>query len=405
MNSETDSNIIIRIAARGDGVTADGRHVPLAAPADRLRDDGGLDLGPNHVDPLCQHFPICGGCQLQHLSDNAYADYVRDRVIGALAGQDVPVGEVRPAIVSSPKTRRRAALRAARFGRHFQLGFNGQGSHRVVDMQQCEILHPALSELVAPLRALLAERLPDRRSAQVKMTLVDQGVDILIEGLEASDLASAEALSDFAKAHGLARLSLDNGYGPETRWEPEPLTVTLGGVAVPFAPYSFLQATQEGEGALVAGVTEAVGSAKIVADLFCGLGTFALALSEGRKIYAAEAAREPLMALKAAGGKARRAVITEHRDLFRRPLMAADASKFDAIVLDPPRAGAEEQVRELASSTVPIIAYVSCNPATFARDAKKLVAGGYTLDWVQPVGQFRWSTHIELVGRFSKASS
>lgn len=403
MTLEADSsNTIIRIAARGDGVTADGRHVPLAAPGDKLRADGGLDIGPNHVDALCQHFPICGGCQLQHLSDEAYADYVRDRVIGALAGQDVPVGEVRPAVVSSLKTRRRAALRAARFGRHFQLGFNGQGSHRVVDMQQCEILHPALFALVAPLRTLLAERLPDRRSAQVKMSLVDQGVDVLIEGLEATDLAAAEALSAFAEVHGLARLSLDNGYGPEARWEPEPLTITLGGVAVPFAPYSFLQATEEGEAALVAGVADAVGSAKIVADLFCGLGTFALALSEGRKIYAAEAAREPLMALKAAAGKAGRTVMTEHRDLFRRPLMAADASKFDAIVLDPPRAGAEEQVRELASATVPVIAYVSCNPATFARDAKKLVAGGYKLDWVQPVGQFRWSTHIELVGRFSR---
>lgn len=396
-------NEIIRIAARGDGVTADGRHVPLAAPGDSLRDDGGLDLGPNHVEPVCQHFPICGGCQLQILSDDAYTIYVRDRVAGALAGQDVTFGEVRDAIISPPKTRRRAALRAARFGRHFQLGFNGQGSHRVVDMQQCEILHPRLFELVAPLRAMLASRLPDRRTAQIKMTLADQGVDVLIEGLEATDLAAAEGLSAFAQEHGIARLSLDNGYGPETRWEPEPLRIDLGGVTVPFAPYSFLQATKEGEAALVAAVEEAVGDTKIVADLFCGLGTFALELSKTRKVYAAEAAREPLMALKAAAGKATRTVITEHRDLFRRPLMAADASKFDAVVLDPPRAGAEEQVKELASSTTPIIAYVSCNPATFARDAKKLVAGGYRLDWVQPVGQFRWSTHIELVGRFSRS--
>ncbi len=397
-----DPNLILRIAARGDGVTADGRHVPLAAPGDRLREDGGLDLGPNHAEPVCRHFPICGGCQLQHLSDSAYADYVRDRVIGGLAGQDVVADAVREAIVSPPRTRRRAALRAARVGRNFQLGFNGQGSHRIVDMEQCEILHPALFALVAPLRALLAPLVGDKRSVQVKLSLVDQGADVLIEGLGAEDLKAIEAFTTFAREQGLARLSLDNGFGPEAQWEPEPLTITLGGVAVPFAPYAFLQATQEGEAALVAAVREAVGDAKTVADLFSGLGTFALALSEGRKIYAAEAARDPLLALKAAAGRAGRAVLTEHRDLFRRPLMAGDASKFDAVVLDPPRAGAEDQVRELAASTVPVIAYVSCNPATFARDAKKLIASGYRLDWVQPVGQFRWSTHVELAARFSR---
>ena len=402
MSVEILSNEIIRIAARGDGVTADGRHVPLSAPGDRLREDGGLDLGPNHSAPLCQHFPICGGCQLQHLTDSAYAAYVRDRVVGALAGQDIMCDDVRPAIISPPRTRRRAALRGTRFGRHFQLGFNGQGSHRVVDMQQCEILHPDLFALVAPLRAMLAARLPDRRSAQVKMSRVDQGVDVLIEGLEATDLAAAEALSDFAQSYKLARLSLDNGYGPETRWEPEPLTITLGGLPVAITPYSFLQATEEGEAALVDAVKSAIGDAKMVADLFCGLGTFALAVADGRKVYAAEAAREPLFALKSAAGLGGKAVLTDHRDLFRRPLMAADASRFEAIILDPPRAGAEEQVRELAASTAPVIAYVSCNPATFARDAKKLVASGYRLDWVQPVGQFRWSTHVELASRFSR---
>ncbi len=399
-----DPDLVLRIAARGDGVTGDGRHVPLSAPGDRVREDGGLELGPNHAEPVCRHFPICGGCQLQHLSDPAYGDYVRDRVAGSLAGQDVEAGAVRPAIVSPPRTRRRAALRAARFGKHFQFGFNGQGSHRVVDMQQCEILHPQLFALVAPLRALLASFVPDRRSAQVKLTLADQGADVLVEGIAADGLRDIEKLTGFAQDHKLARLSIDNGFGPETQWEPEPMTITLGGVPVPFAPYSFLQATAEGEAALIAAVREAVREARTIADLFCGLGTFALALSEGRKIYAAEAAREPLLALKTASARTGRAVLTEHRDLFRRPLMAADASKFDCVLLDPPRAGAEEQVRELASSAVPVIAYVSCNPATFARDAKKLVAGGYALDWVQPVGQFRWSTHVELAARFSRAA-
>lgn len=397
------SDEIIRIAARGDGVTSDGRHVPLSAPGDRLDPNGGLLLGPNHVEPVCRHFPICGGCQLQQLSDTAYADYVRDRVVGALAGQDVAHGEVHPAIVSLPRTRRRAALRAARFGRHFQLGFNGQGSHRVVDMKQCDVLHPALFALIDPLKGLLEKRVPDRDSAQVKLSLVDQGVDVLIEGVEASDLAAVEALTGFAQEHSLARLSLDSGFGPEARWEPEPLTITLGGVAVPFTPYSFLQATAEGEQALVAAVVKAVGDATVIADLFAGLGTFALSLSPGRKIYAAEAARDPVLALKSASSQAGRQVMVEHRDLFRRPVMAEDLGKFDGVVLDPPRAGAEEQIGQLAGANVPVIAYVSCNPASFARDAKRLVAGGYRLDWVQPVGQFRWSTHVELVGRFSRS--
>jgi 23S rRNA (uracil1939-C5)-methyltransferase len=228
------------------------------------------------------------------------------------------------------------------------------------------------------------------------MTLADQGVDLLLEGIAADTLEAAEAMTAFARDNGLARVALDDGYGAQTIWEPEPVTITLSGTAVALPHGAFLQATAEGEAALVAAVREAVGEAGLVADLFAGLGTFALALSG--KVYAAEGARDAALALKAAG----RALFVDHRDLFRRPLDIAELSRFEAVVLDPPRAGAREQILLLAASSVPNIAYVSCNPATFARDAKVLIDGGYRLDWVRPVGQFRWSTHVELAAAFKK---
>jgi 23S rRNA (uracil1939-C5)-methyltransferase len=267
-------------------------------------------------------------------------------------------------------------------------------------MRECHILRPELFALVAPLRRLLAGMLPQRATGGVRMTLSDQGVDLLLDRVEADSLAAAEALGTFAEEHRLARLSLDDGYGPQTRWEPEPVTVTLGGVAVPLPHAAFLQATAEGEGALVSAVRKAVGEARIVADLFAGIGTFALSL-EGR-ILAAEGGRDAVLALKAAANRSQRQLFVDHRDLFRRPLTTEELNRFEAIVLDPPRAGAKEQVPHLARSTVPRIAYVSCNPATFARDARALLDGGYSLDWVKPVGQFRWSTHVELVGAFSR---
>ena len=266
-------------------------------------------------------------------------------------------------------------------------------------MRECHVLAPELFALVAPLRRLLATMLRPKRTAEVQLTLVDQGVDVALSGVEAEGLAVAEALTAFCEANSLARLTIDEGLGPETRYEPVPATVTLSGLAVPFPPGAFLQATRDGEAALVAGVREAVAGAGTVADLFAGLGTFALAL-EGR-VYAAEAARDAVLALKGAAALAGRLIAVEHRDLYRRPLTAKELANFDAVVLDPPRAGAVEQIAQLAASAVPRIAYVSCNPATFARDAETLAAGGYQLEWVQPVGQFRWSTHVELVACFT----
>ncbi|MGE4429905.1 MAG: class I SAM-dependent RNA methyltransferase [Sphingobium sp.] len=398
----TESATILRIAAKGDGVTADGRHVPMSAPGDRLRIDGGLDFGPHHADPVCRHYPLCGGCQLQHLDDESYVAYVRDRVAGALVGQGVEAGVMLPAHVSPPRSRRRAALRAGRFGRKVAFGFSSENSHRIVDLTMCETLHPALFALVAPLRMLLSPMLGDRRAVQAKMTLADQGVDLLIEGVEADGLEMAEKLTAFAQKNRLARLSIDDGYGPQTRYEPEPVTISFGGVAVASPPYAFLQATQDGEDALVRAVRPALADAAVWADLFCGMGTFALTLGEGRRVYAAEAARGLVLSLQAAANRFGRQVAADHRDLFRRPLVPEELNRFAAVLLDPPRAGAREQTAQLAASQVPAIAYISCNPGSFARDAKTLVEGGYRLESVQPVGQFRWSTHVELAAIFRR---
>lgn len=392
--------IIVRVAARGDGVTESGRYVPFAAPGDKVQADGSVAPGLHHQVPLCRHFPECGGCQLQHLDDDSYRAFLVDRVASALAAQGLPVPEILTPHLSPPVSRRRASLRVERRGGQTRLGFNEERSHRIVDMRECFILRTELFNLVDPLRRLMGDLLGPRGSGGVRLTFSDQGADILLEKVSADSLEASEALTAFAQTHRLARLSIDDGFGPQTRWEPEPVTVTLGGVPVPMPHDAFLQATEEGEAALVGAVREAVGPARFVADLFAGLGTFALSLS-GR-ILAVEGARDSALALKSAADRAQRPIFVDHRDLFRRPLDLDELNRFEAIVLDPPRAGAKEQAALLARSAVPRIAYASCNPATFARDAKSLAEGGYRLDWVKPVGQFRWSTHVELVGAFSR---
>ncbi|WP_324750111.1 class I SAM-dependent RNA methyltransferase [Sphingomonas sp. LY54] len=392
---------IVRISARGEGVTESGRHLPFTAPGDKVAADGAITPGPHRIVPPCRHFPECGGCQLQHLDDDSFGGFLVDRVASALAGQGIAATEILVPHISPPVSRRRASLRAETRGRQVVLGFNAEKSHRVVDMRECFILRTELFALVEPLRRLMGQLLGPRGKGGVRMTWADQGADILLEGIGVDTLEATEALAVFAETHRLARLTLDDGSGPQTRWEPEPVSVTLGGIAVPLPHGAFLQATLEGEEALVASVRQAVGPARIVADLFAGLGTFALAL-EGR-VLAAEADREAAMILKGVANRTQRPIFVDHRDLFRRPLQLAELNRFEAIVLDPPRAGAREQVEHLAVSSVPRIAYVSCNPVTFARDAKLLVDGGYRLDWVRPVGQFRWSTHAELASQFTRA--
>jgi len=385
---------IVRIAARGDGVTPSGRHVPFGVPGDALLDDGALAFGPHHQQPPCRHFPECGGCQLQHADDEAYRGYLVSRVETALAQHSL-AAEIRAPYLSPPRSRRRATLRALKIGHGAVHGFNAEKSHRIVDMRECHILRPELFALVEPLRELLGSQLRPHRPAEVQLTLIDAGADVLLKGIEAEGLDATERLTSFAIEHELARLGVDRGFGAESVYEPRPATVTLSGTPVAFPPGSFLQATADGEAALVEAIREATAGADRVADLFAGLGTFALARGAA---YAAEASRDAAGALKRAAPR----IAVEHRDLYRRPLDAAELNRFDGVILDPPRAGAEQQVRNLAASRVRRIAYVSCNPATFARDAGMLVDGGYKLEWVRPVGQFRWSTHVELAAAFSR---
>lgn len=390
---------IVRVAAKGDGVTASGRHVPLAAPGDVVLTDGTVQPGPHRAAPPCRHFGRCGGCQLQHLAEPALADFVRNRVVNAALGQGLEPETVAPVHLSPPETRRRATLRAINGGGRPAIGFNEAGSHRVVDMRECHVLAPPLFALVEPLRRLLAPR-RGKYALEITLALTVQGVDCSVKGLALDGLAETEAMLDFCREQGLARLTLDQGFGPETFWEPEPVTVALSGVAVDSPAGSFLQATADGEAALVGAVRDWLGESARVADLFAGLGTFAFALAAPARVLAAEAARDAHLACRAAAARARLPLDAVHRDLFRNPLRAEELRGFDAAVLDPPRAGAREQVAQLAQSGVPRIAYVSCNPASWSRDARQLVDAGYRLAELRPVGQFRWSTHVELASVF-----
>jgi 23S rRNA (uracil1939-C5)-methyltransferase len=388
------NELIVRIAARGDGVTASGRHVAFGVPGDAVLDDGALAYGPHHQEPPCRHFPECGGCQLQHVDDAAYLDFLVSRVEHALGQQGIETA-VRAPHLSPPRSRRRATLKAMSVGQRVLIGFNAEQSHRIVDMHECHVLRPELFELVEPLRRLLSGMIHPKRVAEIQLTLLDRGVDVQLKSVPAGRLSEIEALTSFAMDYQLARLGVDRGLGPEAIYEPVPASITLSGVPVAFAPGSFLQATADGEAALVEGVQEAIAGAGPTADLFAGLGTFALAT---RAPYAAEASRDAAAALK----RAAPGINVEHRDLYRRPLDATELRAFHAVILDPPRAGAAEQIEALARSAVERIAYVSCNPATFSRDAATLLGGGYQLEWVQPVGQFRWSTHVELAAKFSR---
>ncbi len=398
---------IVRLAARGDGVTADGRFVPATVPGDRVRfEPFAIAPGPDHAVPPCRHFPDCGGCQLQHVTDDAYARWTASRIVAALDAAGVAVGRVEPTALSPPRSRRRAALRAVKRGGTLTLGFNADASHRIVDMHECWILTPELFALVAPLRALLAATLRDGQGAGVTLTGSDSGVDLLLANVAARSLAEIERLDAFAVAHDLARLSVEGPDGVETVVEARPPVLRFGGATVVLPPAPFLQATREGEAALVAAVDTATAGAPRIADLFAGLGTFSLPLAMGgARVLAVEGAANAVAPLSAAVRSSGARVQVEHRDLFRRPLTTAELARFDAVVFDPPRAGAVAQAGELARSAVPRVIAVSCNPNTFARDAALLVEGGYRCERLWPVAQFRWSTHVELVACFVRGGT
>lgn len=407
---------IIRIAAKGDGVTASGRFAWGTAPGDLLHADGRIEPGPHHVDPACRHFGQCGGCQLQQLDEESLADFVAARVSNASAAQELGAQLIAPSHLSPPASRRRASLRAESSQGRVVIGYREARSHRLVELSECPVLRPEIVAILPPLRKLLirlgqgqvqrgkekpGKHAKARLAADLELTVTDQGLDLGIKGLSAEGLALTELLLDFARDHGLARLTLDGGYGPDTLWEPDPVTVTLSGVAVPFPPGAFLQATADGEAALVAAARAWLAGSASLADLFSGLGTFAFALAgPATKVLAAEADRAAHMACKAAAARTGLPVHALHRDLFRNPLLPDELNRFAAVLLDPPRAGAREQVARIAASTVARVVYISCNPASWAKDAAMLIAAGYRLAELRPVGQFRWSTHVELASLF-----
>lgn len=390
---------IIRIAARGDGVTADGQHAAGGVPGDVLRPDGALEHGPHHIAPVCQHFGQCGGCQLQHADEDALRQFVTERVTFQAEKQGFSIGELLPTHLSPPKTRRRATLHALRTARGAALGFREGSSHKIVDLKECHILRPELAELLPKLRQFVAQH-GGKRPVDIDLTVADQGVDCSIKHLELEGLEATEVALEFAQSNGLARLTLDQGYGAETQWEPQPVTITLSGRPVGMPPGGFLQATQDGEDALVADAKAWIGDAVSVADLFSGLGTFAFTLANPAKVLAVEAARDAHLACKATSSGLPMAAM--HRDLFRNPLQPDELNRFEAVLLDPPRAGAKEQVGQIAAGSVNRVVYISCNPVSWARDCSKLIEAGFSLEKLRPVGQFRWSTHVELASYWTR---
>lgn len=396
------------LGAQGDGVTPDGLFVAGSLPGERVRVEpmghrasllDVLDPSAERVDPVCSHFGACGGCALQHASDGLLAEWKRDIVRRALAARglgDVPVREV---LTSPAGTRRRVVFTGRRTKKSAIVGFHARGSDAIVAVTECPVSDAALTSVMPGLRQLVLAGASRKAELRLSVTVTDAGLDVAatggkpVEGPMYGQLVAVAATSD------LARLSWD-GEEIVTRRPPGHL---MGRTRLVPAPGGFLQATIHGEVALVEAVRAATASARSVADLFAGSGTFALPLSEMADVHAVEADAAALEALDMAWRQAEgvHRITTETRDLFHRPLLARDLARFDAIVFDPPRVGARAQTAELAKAEIPRVAAVSCNPATFARDARTLVDGGYRLDWVQPVDQFRWSPHVELVAAFS----
>ena len=413
---------VAEVGARGDGIAVfDGAKVfvPLTVPGDRVRvavkepanakGDGLradlleiLEPGPGRATPPCSHFGACGGCTLQHMEDAAYAPWKAGLVQGALARVGLSDAPLEPLSRTPPGARRRARFAALKRGRRVWFGFNERLSHRLADLTECPVLLPRLFALVEPLRGLLLSVLPDGGGCDVIATDLDGGIDLVLVGPRSLDRAARERLGAFGEGEGVARISwqADDRGTPEPIAHRRPVAVRFAGLPVTPPPGAFLQASAEGEAALVAAVLANIGEPKRVADLFAGLGTFAVPLAQRAAVHAVEGDAPALAALNKAAGALR--LTTERRDLFENPLTPKELARFDAVVFDPPRAGAAAQAQALAGSKVPRVVAVSCNPATFARDARTLVDGGYALNRVYPVDQFLWSAHVEVVGVFSR---
>ena len=405
---------IDHLGGLGDGIaeTQDGRlHVPLTAPGDRARvlirgKDRAellevLEPGSGRTTPACGHFGRCGGCALQHLSQPFLAAWKRDRVSAALSRAGLSV-EVADTISIPPGTRRRATLGAKRLRDRTLLGFAERASHNLVDLGECAILLPALFALVAPLRKMLGNTLQIGEETDIALTATEAGVDLVLIRKRPLALVDREALAAFGENQDIARIS----WRPSMTRPAEPVSgrrtpvVRLGVQTVPLPPGGFLQPSAEGESQLTRLMIEGLaGSRGPFVDLFCGAGTFALPLAALGPVAAYDGDGDAVAALMTSRNPSVKAA---RRDLFREPLTARELDGFAAAVIDPPRAGAEAQCKALAASGMPLIAYISCNPISFARDAAILADGGFRLERVTPVDQFPWSPHIELVGIFRR---
>lgn len=391
---------ITRLGALGDGVAELGGerlHIPFALPGERIRiglpgdraaPEAVLAASPDRVEPFCPHFGLCGGCQLQHMALPAQRDFKRQLVVDALAraGIDAPVGET----VGATGGRQRATFHV----RDGKAGYMRPRSHDLLDIKTCPILVPQLAGRAGDMARAFGALLGD---CEVQFVFAD-GLDI---ALRAKRRGKPEALVGLARRiPGLVRLALN---GEVIFQEVEP-TYAIGKSRVPLPVESFLQPSREGEAALAGLVTDAAAGAKRVADLFCGIGTFSLRLAETAAVTAVDGDRPAIAALEKALRFTRglKPVSPVRRDLFREPLVPVELKGFDAVVFDPPRAGAEAQSRELATSGVKRVIGVSCDPVSFARDAAILIAGGYRLEQVTPVDQFAHAAHVELVGVFQR---
>ena len=412
----TEHLIISRLGHRGDGVAdtpAGAVFVPYALPGETVTVElvrGHPDrrkllhveiASPERIAPICPHFGICGGCAVQHWAEERYRAWKRDLVVTALAhaGLDAPVDDL---IDAHGEGRRRAVFHARRDTHDIlRVGFAALRAHDIVAIDHCPILAPGLGGALRAAWAIAEVLRPTAKPLDIQATATAQGLDIDVRGSGPLAPARVAELVRLTETLKLARLTR---HGEMVAQRAAP-TVAMGRAIVPLPPGAFLQATEAGEAALARLVAGHVGDAKAVADLFCGVGPFALRLAERARVTAIDADAGAIAALvRAAPAPGLKPVTAQVRDLFRQPLGGNELKGFDAVVFDPPRQGAEAQAKALAASKVRTIVAVSCNPATFARDARILTDGGYRLTQVTPVDQFRYSAHVELVARLARIS-
>lgn len=380
----------------GDGVSGD-IGVRFTLPGETIEGGKITRSSPHRIEPVCCHFTTCGGCVLQHGSAELLAEWKSDLVRKALRAQGLD-GEIRSVQTSPPYSRRRVVFSGRRTKKTVQLGFFERRSETLVPISECHLLLPQIMDALDDLKAIV--RLAATRTSIVKLAVTSSDVGLDVAVTSAREL-NADELTSLAKIAGsFARVS----WNGEVILMRVPPAQTFGGASVVPPPGAFLQATVEGEKALVDSVLEGVGHAGKVADLFSGCGTFSLPISQVSEVHAVEFDAAMISALETGWRQAQQSkrLTVEVRDLFRRPVLRSELNSWDAVVLDPPRAGAAAQVAEIAKSDIGRVVHVSCNPATFAREAKTLVEAGFNLDWIDVVDQFLWSAHVELVGCFSR---